>query len=42
VLREVDLAEDRVRIYRLCESCRAKLEILGQGEVTEDPAVYLL
>lgn len=34
--------EDSVRIYRLCEECRGKVEILGRGGVTEDPEVYVL
>lgn len=34
--------EDSVRIYRLCADCRAKVEILGRGGVTEDPEVYVL
>jgi CRISPR-associated protein Cas2 len=42
VLREIDAEEDSVRIYRLCESCREKVKILGRGERTEDPEVYVL
>jgi CRISPR-associated protein Cas2 len=42
VLREIEAEEDSVRIYRLCETCRAKVEILGQGKATEDPEVYVL
>jgi CRISPR-associated protein Cas2 len=42
VLREIDPAEDRVRIYRLCESCREKIEILGHGDHTEDPEIFVL
>jgi CRISPR-associated protein Cas2 len=40
--KEIEPAEDSVRIYRLCQECVGKIEILGQGEVTEDPKVYVL
>jgi CRISPR-associated protein Cas2 len=42
VLREIDDAEDSLRIYRFCQDCGAKIEILGTGKVTEDPDVYVL
>jgi CRISPR-associated protein Cas2 len=42
LLRRLDLAEDRLRIYALCEECRAKVEVHGSGERTEDPEVYVL
>ena len=38
----LDPAEDSVRIYRLCQDCVEKIEILGQGKVTEDPDVYVV
>jgi CRISPR-associated protein Cas2 len=41
ILREIELTEDSVRIYRLCETCRAKAEIHGLGKITEDPNLYL-
>jgi CRISPR-associated protein Cas2 len=37
-----DPEEDSVRIYRLCETCRARVEIQGRGERSEDPEVYVL
>lgn len=43
VLRRLPLAEsDRVRVYRVCGSCVERVEIYGLGEVTEDPAFYLV
>jgi CRISPR-associated protein Cas2 len=42
VRREIDAAEDSVRIYRLCENCHAKVEIHGLGKATEDQEVYVL
>ncbi len=42
MLREIEEEEDSVRIYRLCEGCRPKAEILGQGKAMEDPEVYVL
>jgi CRISPR-associated protein Cas2 len=38
----IDTKEDRVRLYRLCQDCTAKVEIQGTGELTSDPDVYLL
>ena len=35
-------AEDSVRCYRLCESCKDKVEVLGKTPITEDPAFYLV
>lgn len=35
-------AEDRVRVYMVCEGCRKEVKILGQGVLTEDPDVYIV
>lgn len=40
--RVIDPASDSVRIYFLCQGCRTKIEILGQGEVYEDQEVYII
>jgi len=40
--RLIDPAKDSVRIYRLCQDCVEKIEILGRGKVTEDPGVYVV
>ena len=37
VLRRLDLTEDRLRIYALCQECLARVEVHGPGERTEDP-----
>jgi CRISPR-associated protein Cas2 len=42
VARLIKPEEDSVRIYRLCSECSARLELLGVGTVTEDPAVFVL
>jgi CRISPR-associated protein Cas2 len=42
LLRLIDPEEDNVRIYRLCETCRTKIEIQGRGSRTEDPSLYVL
>lgn len=42
IARLIDPAEDRVRIYRFCEDCGAKTELLGLSEPTEDLDVYVL
>jgi CRISPR-associated protein Cas2 len=36
------LEEDSLRIYPLCASCRERVLVLGQGEVTRDPDVIIL
>jgi CRISPR-associated protein Cas2 len=38
----IDAEKDSVRIYPLCESCRAKAEVQGQGDATVDPEIYVL
>ena len=42
LVRLMDPEEDNVRIYRLCETCRLKIEVQGKGALTEDPDVYVL
>jgi CRISPR-associated protein Cas2 len=42
VLKLIDTGEDSVRLYRFCLDCGPKLEIHGQGKVTEDPEVGVL
>lgn len=31
-----------IRIYRLCASCRAEREVLGEGEPTEEADLYVV
>lgn len=40
--RVIDAHSDSVRIYFLCQGCRAKVAILGQGEVYRDEEVYIV
>lgn len=45
LLRRIEASEDSVRIvriYSLCQDCRAKVEVHGLGTVTEDPTVYVV
>jgi CRISPR-associated protein Cas2 len=35
ILKEVELAEDSVRLYLLCERCRAAVEVIGTGIYVE-------
>ncbi len=30
-----------IRYYRLCKSCISKIEIMGEGGVTEDPGYFI-
>jgi CRISPR-associated protein Cas2 len=38
----IDPQGDSVRIYFLCQGCRAKIAIIGHGTVYEDPEVYIV
>ena len=38
----IDQEKDSVRIYGLCGSCERVIRIIGTGEVTKDPEVYIL
>lgn len=42
IVRLTDEQEDSVRLYALCESCRPRVEILGRGEPTRTPDVYIV
>ena len=35
-------AEDTLRLYPLCASCMSRIEIIGQGIVTQDPEVIVI
>jgi CRISPR-associated protein Cas2 len=39
---EVELAEDSVRIYPHCVSCEVRIEIIGQGTVSQDPEYIII
>jgi CRISPR-associated protein Cas2 len=38
----IDPQTDSVRIYFLCQGCRPKITILGQGKVYQDEDVYIV
>ena len=38
----IDAQADSVRIYFLCQGCRARITILGQGKVYQDEEVYIV
>ena len=40
--RLIDSKQDSIRYYKLCETCRSKIMILGKGKITEDKDVYIL
>ena len=42
VARHLNLEEDSLRLYPLCAACVPRIEILGQGMVTQDPEVIIL
>ncbi|NTV45691.1 MAG: CRISPR-associated endonuclease Cas2 [Chlorobiales bacterium] len=33
--------EDSVRFYRICESCKEEIAILGKGKVSENPYYFI-
>jgi len=40
--KEINVKEDTIRIYGLCGTCEAKVEILGLGETPHEDTVYML
>jgi len=40
--RLLDEDEDSLRVYALCSACRRRIKVYGQGEVLEDPDVYIV
>lgn len=42
ITKVLETEEDSVRIYPLCASCSARIEILGQGMVTQDPDIIVI
>lgn len=41
--RLIEVEEDSVRLYRVCGTCREKVEVLGRGVPPEDPpAVFIV
>ncbi len=38
----INSAEDNIRLYILCEDCKRKVLIEGEGTVTEDEEVYVV
>jgi len=34
--------EDSLRIYPLCAGCTRRIEVLGQGKITEDPEFIIV
>lgn len=40
--RHLNPAEDSVRFYPLCAACVSRVEVLGQGLVTQDPDFIII
>jgi len=38
----LDEEQDSLRVYPLCAGCREKIEIIGQGEVVQDPDFIII
>lgn len=42
VQRVLEMKQDSLRIYFVCEACRGKIQTLGVGKVTEPPRVMIV
>ncbi len=42
VSKILDVEEDSLRVYPLCGACMPRIEILGQGAVTQDPEIIII
>lgn len=42
VLKYINVDEDSLRIYEICEGCKPKIKVYGKGKVTEDEEVIVL
>lgn len=42
VTKILDSQEDSLRIYPLCSACASRIEIIGQGVVTQDPDFFVI
>ena len=40
--RYVDEETDSIRVYRLCGECEKQAQVIGRGEVSEDPLVEVI
>lgn len=38
----IDIKEDSVRIYTICNACLKKTKIVGEGELTKDIDIYII
>ncbi len=38
----IDMEEDNIRIYKLCNACKGSIYVFGSGKVTEDEDVYIV
>jgi CRISPR-associated endonuclease Cas2 len=41
-LKVLDEQEDSLRIYSLCQPCRAKIDVRGAGRVTAPPGLMVV
>ncbi len=42
LLKELHEREDTIRIYGLCGTCTAKVEVLGRGKGPHEDTIYML
>jgi CRISPR-associated protein Cas2 len=42
LVRLIEESEDSVRIYLVCNSCKTRITIFGQGTVSEDPELIII
>ncbi len=34
--------DDNIRIYTICSNCKSRIELLGQGRISEDPNLIII
>lgn len=42
LLKHLDLEADSLRLYPLCAACLPRVEVLGQGVVSQDPDFIII
>jgi len=42
LVKYINMEEDSIRFYQLCESCLKNIRIMGTGEITKDEDFYVI
>jgi CRISPR-associated protein Cas2 len=41
LMKIIEISEDSTRFYKICGSCQEKIQVIGKGNITSDPDVYI-